>query len=153
MIEIRQIKETVSYRGRRHCRGVTLTEMIIGIALIGILTILAVPNIERFSSGYKLRGAAREVATNLQHARMLAIKENRSYRVTFSADSYQVIRVSDNNVVKNRSFGSDYPGVNLTNISITFFSRGNAGGNTVIVSNPHGTKSVIVAPTGRVRVQ
>ena len=127
--------------------------MIIGIALIGILTILAVPNIERFSSGYKLRGAAREVATNLQHARMLAIKENRSYRVTFIANSYQVVRVSDNNVVKNRSFGSDYPGVNLTNISITFFSRGNAGGNTVIVSNPQGTKSVIVAPTGRVRVQ
>lgn len=151
MTEIRQIKETAPYRGHR--QGFTLMEMMIGIALIGILTVVAVPNIALFSSGYKLRGAAREVATDLQYARLLAVKENRDIRVDFSSNSYQVVRVSGGTVVKSRSFSSDYSNVTLTNVSITFYSRGNSSANTVTVSIPGRTKNVTVAFTGRVKMQ
>lgn len=151
MTEIRQIKETAPYRGHR--QGFTLMEMMIGIALIGILTVVAVPNIALFSSGYKLRGAAREVATDLQYARLLAVKENRDIRVDFSTNSYQVVRVSGGTVVKSRSFSSDYSNVTLTNVSITFYSRGNSSANTVTVSIPGRTKNVTVAFTGRVKMQ
>lgn len=138
---------------RGHCQGFTLMEMMIGIALIGILTVVAVPNIALFSSGYKLRGAAREVATDLQYARLLAVKENRDIRVDFSSNSYQVVRVSGGTVVKSRSFSSDYSNVTLTNVSITFYSRGNSSANTVTVSIPGRTKNVTVAFTGRVKMQ
>ncbi len=153
MTEIRQIKEMAPHRG--HCQGFTLMEMMIGIALIGILTVVAVPNIALFSSGYKLRGAAREVATDLQYARLLAVKENRDIRVDFSTNSYQVVRVSGGTVVKSRSFSTDYSNVTLsfTTSSVTFYSRGNSSANTVTVSIPGRTKNVTVAFTGRVKMQ
>jgi hypothetical protein len=111
------------------------------------------PNIATFSSGYKLKGAAREVATDLQFTRLLAVKENKAFQVIFGSSSYQVIRLSDGIVAKSRSFGPEYPDLNLTNVSITFDSRGISNGNTVTVANARGTKNVSVAPTGRVMIE
>jgi len=146
---------------RQQPSGLTLIEMMIVIALMGILLALAAPNIGLFTSGYKLRGAAREAATDLQYARLLAIKENRDFRVTFDSNSYQVVRVSDGKVVKTRSFSTDYSDINLTNVFITFDSRGtfdplkNSGANTatLTVSNPRGMKNVTVGRTGRVKIE
>ncbi len=100
-----------------------------------------------------MRTAAREVATDVQLTRVLAVKENKTYQIIFGADSYQVIRLSDGFVAKSRNFALDYPGLNLTNLTITFDSRGTCDGNTVTVANPKGTKNVSVAPTGRVMIQ
>jgi len=127
-------------------------------ALIGILLVMAVPNISLFLSGYKLRGATREVATDLQYARLLAVKENQSYRVAFLGNSYQVVRVNDRTVVKNRNLAADYPDVTLTIGNITFSSRGTLdpstpNADTISVSNPRGTKVVTVSTTGRVKVE
>ena len=138
---------------KQHPPGFSLVEMLVVIALMGVLLVIAIPNIVQFSSGFKLGGAAREVATDLQYARLLAVKENRDIRVDFSTNSYQVVRVSGGTVVKSRSFSTDYSNVTLTNVSITFYSRGNSNANTVTVSIPGRTKNVTVAPTGRVKVQ
>jgi len=138
---------------QQHPLGLTLIEMMLVMIVLGILLAIATPNIILFSSGYKLRGAAREVATDLQYARLLAVKENKDFRVTFNSSSYQVVRVSDGIAVKNRSLSSDYPEVTLTNASITFDSRGISSANTITVSNPRGTKNVTVAPTGRVKIE
>lgn len=145
---------------KRHSPGFTLIEFAIVIAVIGILFLIAVPNVGPFSNGYRLRGATREIATDLQFARVLSIKENQDFRVTFSSNAYQVIRVADGNAVKNRSFSASYPGVTLTSVSVTFDSRGtldpskNSGANsiTVSVSNPGGTKNIRVA-RGRVKIE
>lgn len=138
---------------KKHSPGFTLVEMIIVLAVIMICVAIAVPNIAVFSSGYRLRGAAREVATALQFARLLAVKENKAFEVIFGFNSYQVIRLSDGIVAKSRSFGPEYPGLNLTNVTITFDSRGGSNGSTVTVANDNGSKSVSVAPTGRVMIE
>lgn len=146
---------------KQHPRGATLMEIMAVIAVIGILLVIAALNMGQFSSAYRLRGATREVATDLQYARLLAVKENKDFQVVFSSNSYQVVRLIDMNVVKSRSFFADYPNVTLTNVSITFGSRGtfdpsqNGGASsvTVFVSNPAGTKNVLVSYTGRVKIQ
>ena len=140
---------------KQHPPGFSLVEMLVVIAVMAVLLIIAMPNIVQFSSGFKLGGAAREVATDLQYARLLAVKENRDIRVDFSSNSYQVVRVNGGTVVKSRSFSTDYSNVTLsfTTSSVTFYSRGNSSGNTVYVSIPGRTKNVTVAPTGRVKIQ
>jgi len=100
-----------------------------------------------------LKAATREVATDLQLTRLLAVKENKTFQVIFDSNSYQVIRLSDGIVAKSRSFGPEYPDLNLTNVSITFDPRGISNGNTVTVANARGTKNVSVAPTGRVMIE
>jgi Tfp pilus assembly protein FimT len=133
--------------------GLTLCELIIVFALIACLIAIASPQMGRVSSGYKLRGAAREVATDLQYARLMAVKENRAFQVIFNPQSYQVVR-SGGSVVKTRNFNSDYPEITLAGSAVDFNSRGNSSStHTITVSNLTGSKTISVVPTGRVKLQ
>lgn len=133
--------------------GFTLMELILALSVMAILLVIAWPVIGQFSSGYRLRAAAREVATDLQFTRLLAVKENKDFQVSFAGSSYQVTRVSDGFVAKNRDFNSDFPGITLTSSSVTFNSRGNASTRTITVSNLLGTRNITVGSTGRVKLQ
>ena len=136
--------------------GLTLMELIVTISVLAILLVIAWPKIGQVSSGYRLRAAAREVATDLQFARLLAVKENKYFQVSCAGSSYQVIRVtpSPSVVVKTRDFSSDFPGLTLTSITVAFNSRGNAASaSTITVSNPWGTRNITVGSTGRVKMQ
>jgi len=133
--------------------GLTLFELLIVLGIIACLIAIASPHMGRFSSGYKLRGAAREVATDLQYARLIAVKENKAFQVVFNAQSYQVVRVGDGFVAKSRSFNADYPEIQITGSAVNFNSRGNSGTHTITVSNPTGSRTISVVPTGRVKLQ
>jgi len=124
-------------RNFKNQAGLTLCELIIVLGIIISLIAIASPNIGRLSSGYRLRGAAREVATDLH----------------FNAQSYQVVRVSDGFVAKTRNFNSDYPETQITGSSVNFNSRGNSSTHTITVSNSTGSKTISVVPTGRVKLQ
>lgn len=137
----------------RGSQGLTLVELILCMAILGVLLAIASPLLAQFSSGYKLRAATRELATDLQFARLLAVKENRSFRVIFEAKSYRVERVSDDFVAKARTFSVDYPEVTLNGPVITFNSRGNASSQTITVSNFAASKNITVSSTGRVKLQ
>jgi prepilin-type N-terminal cleavage/methylation domain-containing protein len=143
--------------GKKSPAGLTLMELIIVLAVLAILVGIASPLIAQFSSGFKLRGAAREVATDLQFARLLAVKENKNSRVVFSANSYEVRvgPIGSETVTKSRSFGVDYPQITLSGSAVAFNSRGivTSGSGTITVSHPMGTKNITVSSTGRVQVQ
>jgi Tfp pilus assembly protein FimT len=131
----------------------TLTELIVGMAVLAVLLAIASPLIGQVTSVYKLRAAARELATDLQFARLLAVKENKDFQVVCGSKSYQVVRASDGFVSKARDFSVDYPEVSLNAPVITFNSRGNSSSQTVTVSNSATTKNITVGSTGRVKLQ
>jgi len=137
----------------RGSQGLTLVELILCLAILGVLLAIASPLLAQFSTGYKLRAATRELATDLQFARLLAVKENRSFQVICSSNSYQVVRISDGFVAKARDFSTDYPEVTLNGPVVNFNSRGNAGSQTITVSNFATTKTITVGSTGRVKLQ
>ena len=137
----------------RGSQGLTITELIVCMAILAVLLAIASPLIGQVTSVYKLHGAARELAADLQFARLLAVKENKSYQVVCSSQSYQVVRVSDGLVAKARSFSVDYPEVSLNAPTITFNSRGISSSSTVMVSNFATTKNIKVDYTGRVKLQ
>jgi prepilin-type N-terminal cleavage/methylation domain-containing protein len=133
--------------------GFTFAELIIALAIFSILLGIGYTMFAQFSSGYRLRTAAREVATDLQFARLLAVKENRDFQVICGTNSYQVVRVSDGLVAKARDFSADYPNVTLNAPVVTFNSRGNADSQTLTVSNFADSKNITVSSTGRVKLQ
>lgn len=73
--------------GRRQGSGFTLIEMLVVVAIIGILAALAAPSMTRLLERGRLRGAAEQVASDLQLARTEAIKRNQDVKVTFSSDT------------------------------------------------------------------
>ena len=131
----------------------TLMELILCMVILAVLLAVASPLIGQVSSGYKLRAAARELATDLQFARLLAVKENKNFQVVCGSNSYQVVRASDGFVAKSRNFSADYPEVSLNAPVISFNSRGNSSSQIVAVSNLMTTKNITVGSTGRVKLQ
>jgi len=134
-------------------QGLTLVELILCMAILGVLLAIASPLLAQFSTGYRLRAATRELATDLQFARLLAVKENRNFQVICGTNSYQVVRVNDGFVAKARNFSADYPDVVLSDSVVTFNSRGNAVAETITVSNFASSKNISVGSTGRVKLQ
>jgi type IV fimbrial biogenesis protein FimT len=60
----------------RRAPGFTIIELMIGIALLGILLVLAMPSFTQMIQNMKLRGSAEAIAHGLQDARAEALRRN-----------------------------------------------------------------------------
>lgn len=84
-------------------RGITLIELLIVIAIIGILALIGVPEINRFVADSKVRSCATDLIQNMRLARAMAIKENREYLIVFDTANQRYMMGfdgdSDNNLI------------------------------------------------------
>lgn len=65
--------------------GFSFSELMVVIALVGVLSAIALPNLLRSLPEKRLKGAARNLYADLQKARLQAVKENRNLPVVFDA--------------------------------------------------------------------
>jgi len=129
-------------------RAFTLAEILIAVAVFGILAATAVPQFIAFRPKSRLNGAARQVYSELMWARSKAVNENSAYVVTFPTN--QTIQITGS-TTKTVSIQSEYSDVTLTSSAstITFSSRGTADvAPTITLTNSGGTKTVTVRITG-----
>jgi prepilin-type N-terminal cleavage/methylation domain-containing protein len=75
------MKDTVRIRERES--GFSLIELLVIIVIIAILAAIAIPAFSGWLPNYRLRQAARDVYSNLQRAKVNAIKSNTEWRVYF----------------------------------------------------------------------
>ena len=66
-------------------KGFTLIEIMVAIAIIGIMALIFYPNIMNTLETRKIEGSAREVLTTLQRAKFQAVKTKLNHRVRFEA--------------------------------------------------------------------
>jgi prepilin-type N-terminal cleavage/methylation domain-containing protein len=110
-------------------QGFTLIELMITMVILGILLGLAIPGFSSWLPRYRLRGAARDVFSNLQLAKMTAVKDRARCGVLFDVTNgkYRVVSAGP-----NRTFG-DADDVTLK--TVDFAEYGSA------VGYGHGTAS------------
>jgi len=66
--------------------GFTLIETMIVIAIVGILGLVSIPNMTRWLSRMRLRGATQNVVSQIDITRKMAITKMSRYCMTFSGD-------------------------------------------------------------------
>jgi prepilin-type N-terminal cleavage/methylation domain-containing protein len=75
---------------RAAVKGFSAIELMVVVAIAGILLAVAWARVSVLAPIYRLEGTARRVAIELQKAHGRAIAENRCYQVSFTATTYQV---------------------------------------------------------------
>jgi type IV fimbrial biogenesis protein FimT len=68
-------------------RGLTLVESLITLSIAAILLSTAIPSFKAAVERRHLEGAAAQLETDIQHARSLAVAQNRTMRIKFSKDA------------------------------------------------------------------
>lgn len=63
-------------------KGVSLVELVIVLAIIGIMAGFGIPEYGRYAAKNRVRSAATAIMQNMRMARTMAIKENRTYLIT-----------------------------------------------------------------------
>ena len=73
--------------------GFTLIELVVAIVILFILSTIAIPGFSHWLPSYRLKGAVRDVYSNLQLAKMGAVKDQGEWAVAFDRanERYQVI--------------------------------------------------------------
>jgi len=151
-------------RFKKTARGFSLIELIVVIALIAILTAIAVPSYQSFMVRSRLKGAARQVMSDLMNARMMAVNQNQKvkFHVENGGHTYKIWSdanhdgtVGDNEGVNiSKDIHQDYYDVALSTTNDPIFNpRGAADAyGTIKVTNPAGFKNIAVAISGRVAI-
>jgi prepilin-type N-terminal cleavage/methylation domain-containing protein len=139
---------------RQNQHGFTIVELCITLMIVAILSVVSVPSFTGFMRLYRLNGAAAAVWGDMHKARLMAIKEQRTIRVDFTATSYSLVRADTAEVAFARNLAVEYPGVTLhvaTNV-MTFRSSGLLDHATrpVDIQGASGLKRFTVLATGSI---
>lgn len=152
------LKERMKF-GRK---GFSLVEVVIVVALIGIIATIAVPNFQNYIRNRNLKTAAQEISSEFFVTRQRALAESRTYRLVFDVGNNRytteeqtapgVWTVRQTKQVAASAAAND--GIVITSSpTFTFQPRGTVSLGTVNVQNSIGSVATItVNITGRTYV-
>ncbi|NLZ52781.1 MAG: prepilin-type N-terminal cleavage/methylation domain-containing protein [Thermoanaerobacteraceae bacterium] len=152
------IKLNICEQGKKSSKGFTLIEVVLVIAILGLLSIIIVPDLKRTLAKYKLEVAAQELAQNIRLTQQKSITEGVSYKIVLDLnrkDNYQMLLGRRGKLIKLPSgVYFDWTTYSEVNKTLVFYPTGapNRGG-TIAIANGEDTLYVIISvATGRVRI-
>lgn len=139
--------------------GYTLIETVIAIVVFGILLSVAWVRMGPALASSRVRNAATVIATDLQYAQMLAVRQRRPVAVIVdpSMRSY-IIRLRDSSLTfRNRFFGQDteflLDSLSASPTSVVLFPSGVTAGTVTFTARQGGfTRHVRLTRAGQVRI-
>jgi type II secretion system protein H len=150
-------------------RGFTLVEMLVVIALLGIIVAIAIPNFGALNDSANVLGAAQTIATDLQLAKMRAISQSKRSRILFLSDTSYKFQYYDSagSIWKDlsgetvRTFDTCsnpyfHEGVTITGPAgneVVFQPWGSSSSASIQVQNAHKRGTITVSNTGKISTE
>ena len=152
-----------------HQKGFTFLELLVVLAIIGILSVLAVPDLTAFSNRIHLETIARDVTSDLREIKMKTMIERDNFTISFDPEnnSYDLpgrkvylppeIRFGFGPGVLgppgNPTGTPDEDGITFPSNRANFFPQGtNSMGTVYLTNNETLTMAITISITGRVRI-
>ncbi len=136
--------------------GFTLTELMVTIAIIAIITSIAVPNFIGWLPKHRLSSAARDVLSALEQTRMTAVRQYADAQIQFNtgASSYTASVGGQTFKAGTMPAGVTISSVTFSGTNVVFDRQGipDEGGN-IILSSKAGNKTINVKVSGNARIQ
>ncbi len=104
--------------------GFTIVELVIVVGLIGVITAIAVPNFSVWLPNYRLKAATQDLYSNLQKAKLAAVKRNTNTVISFPAGGYTIFVDGD------RDFVMDAGEAVISQVTWANYPNVTAGANT-----------------------
>lgn len=138
---------------RFNCRrqGFTLIELMVVIAIVGVIAGISAPPIFRYVASNRLQTSADRLAADLQYARALSISTSTILRFTSTPAGYQLTDPVSGDVIREKQF-SDEMGLGV-NQTADFYPWGMADATVFNISNHSDNVVVNLMLTGIVEVQ
>lgn len=80
----------------RNNKGISLVEVLIVVAILGIMGTIAVPGMISWRENKAIQGAGRDMYSNLRKAQSTAVKDNRNCAVSFDGATGYTVYVDEN---------------------------------------------------------
>ena len=158
--------------------GFTVVELLVTIAIIALVSAIAVPHFIGWLPDYRLRAAAHDLFSNFQKAKLTAVKRNVNTTVCFHGSGYVMFVDTDIDFEKDsveetvtQVDWEDYKSISVNPAAITFDSSsgqpciafrpngipadnggGFASGTTPISNTNDRTIRVIISQAGHIRI-
>ena len=148
-------------------KAFSLVELLIVIAILGILAAIAAPNFTRYKGNANLKAAAREISGDIQYCKQRAVAENVHYRIAISFENNNYIIQKETstsnwtNVSSIKNIGKDDASIKIIedptfeSDKIIFQPRGTTNAGTLVIQHEQllSKASIITSLMGRVRIQ
>jgi len=126
-------------------KGFTLVELLVVLFIVAILSAVAIPSLASWYQHFRTNTVARQLMTDLQYARMMAVSQKVPCVVTLTAATNQyTIQQNGNNVSLARQLNFHYINNNANNGTNPYYAPGVALGTNPVAA----TWSVTFDPLG-----
>lgn len=139
--------------------GFSLVEMLISLAIVGLMSALAAPNLMALNARMQVDVLAKQVSSELRWARQWAITTQDRVRLVFDQEQQAIVAQVGSDRIQHHLLSYQHQGLEIDEPSagpdVVFHPSGrSATATTIQFRNRHGhTRAITVSLTGRVSIR
>lgn len=124
-------------------RGFTLIELLIGFALVGLLTMMAVPAFQHWTQNMQIRNAAESILNGMQIARAEAVRRNAAVQmILVDGSTWTIAAVSTPGTIIQQRDSAEGSGTAAIAVTPGIADRITFNGMGWVVANDDGSASI-----------